>query len=135
MEKMHKRLTSAARCAIKIRSKGQNRDTAAKLLEHDLLNGPLHCFGFHEKCSSYFCSVARNDQLTHSSIPDSNPTTTSSSDCEMSDETSYSSNPQEDILGMYSLKAVSVHLRTKRKNMYMHIISHVDLKHLYDCCV
>lgn len=50
-EKMRKHLTSAARCAIKMRSKELNRKLAIKRLERDLLSGPLHCFGYYDKCS------------------------------------------------------------------------------------
>lgn len=49
-EKMRKRLTSAARCAIKMCSKDGNRQRAVRLLEQDLINGPRHCFGYHQKC-------------------------------------------------------------------------------------
>ncbi len=42
---------SAARCAIKMRSKDPDRFKAMKQLEKDLINGPLHCFGQHDKCS------------------------------------------------------------------------------------
>lgn len=57
-QKMHKRLTSAARCTIKMRSLEPDTRKAVKLLEQDLVNGPLHCFGFHSKCSADFCKVA-----------------------------------------------------------------------------
>ena len=50
-QKMHKRLTSAARCAIKMRSQEPDTKKAVKLLEQGLMNGPLHCSGFHSKCS------------------------------------------------------------------------------------
>ena len=56
-KKMRKRLTCAARCAIKMRSKNPDTKNAAKLLERDLWNGPLHCFGNHNKCSTDFCST------------------------------------------------------------------------------
>ena len=52
---MRKRLTSAARCAIKMRSKEKDQKKAVKLLEQDLINGPRHCFGIHSHCSSDFC--------------------------------------------------------------------------------
>jgi len=52
---MRKRLTSAARCAIKMRSKEADQKKAVKLLEQDLINGPRHCFGIHTHCSSDFC--------------------------------------------------------------------------------
>ena len=43
-EKMRCRLTSAARCAIKMRSQELDRSKAVKKLQHDLQNGPFHCF-------------------------------------------------------------------------------------------
>ena len=45
-EKIRKRLTSAA-CL----------NVAARLLERDL-NGSSHCFGYYDKCSPDFCSIA-----------------------------------------------------------------------------
>ena len=62
--KMRQRLTSAARCAIKMRSKELNRAEAIKKLEADLRNGPLHCFGVHDKCSPDFCTTARERQYS-----------------------------------------------------------------------
>ena len=61
--KMRKRLVSAARCAIRMRSKDPDRKKAVKLLERDLLNGPRHCFGIHDGCSSDFCSAAKQPDL------------------------------------------------------------------------
>ena len=58
-QKMRHRLTSAARCAIKMRSKEPDITKAVKLLERDLQNGPYHCFGHHERCSPDFCLSAR----------------------------------------------------------------------------
>ena len=58
-KKMRQKLVSAARCAIKMRSKYPDRVKARKLLEKDLLNGPLHCFGHHDHCSQDFCSTAK----------------------------------------------------------------------------
>ena len=54
--KMRKRLTSAARCAIKMRSANSDRN-AVHQLEQDLINGPRHCFGYHDKCSPDYCKV------------------------------------------------------------------------------
>ena len=53
---MRKRLTSAARCVIKMRSKEQDTSKAVKLLEKDLKNRPNHCFGIHTNCSLDFCT-------------------------------------------------------------------------------
>ncbi len=49
--KMRKRLISAARCAIKMRSKESDRVKTLSLLKKDLINGPRHCFGIHTHCS------------------------------------------------------------------------------------
>ena len=56
---MRKKLTSAARCAIKMRSKDADQCKAVRLLEQDLINGPCHCFGYHQNCSLDFCKVAQ----------------------------------------------------------------------------
>lgn len=73
-QKMRKRLTSAARCAIKMRSQESNRAAAIKLLAKDLINGPLHCFGHHSKCSADFCRTVQNKQQQQSAssaeVPD-----------------------------------------------------------------
>jgi len=50
------RLTTALRCAIKMRSKDKN----CQLLKHDIRNSVYHILGFHTKCSN-FCK-----QATHS---------------------------------------------------------------------
>jgi len=56
-EAMRKRLTKAARSAIIMRSKETNKQAAVRKLQHDLMNIPLHCFGYHEKCSADFCKT------------------------------------------------------------------------------
>ncbi len=61
-EKMRRRLVSAARCAIKMRSRESDRQLGIRLLRADLINGPKHCFGHHSNCSPDFCSSAK-DQL------------------------------------------------------------------------
>ena len=61
---MRKRLTKAARCAIKMQSDFTNKKHAADLLREDLRNGPLHCFGVHTECSTDYCQVMR-DTTTH----------------------------------------------------------------------
>lgn len=58
-EKMRKRLTSSARCAIKMRSK-EDKSKALTLLKKDLINGPYHCFGHHTNCSPDFCQAVRD---------------------------------------------------------------------------
>ena len=61
--KMRKRLVSAARCAIRMRSKEKNRVQALALLRKDLINGPRHCFGIHTHCSPDFCTTVRDLQV------------------------------------------------------------------------
>ena len=62
---MRKRLASAARCAIKMRSLEKDRARAIKQLEEDLMNDPMHCFGNHSQCSPDFCrSVQAKQQST-----------------------------------------------------------------------
>ena len=64
---MRKRLTRAARCAIIMRSKETNQQQAIANLRKDLLNGPLHCFGFHSKCSTDFCKIVQRSTCASSS--------------------------------------------------------------------
>ena len=61
-EKMRKKLTSSARCAIKMHSKDPNRDRALQQFKSDLVNGPYHCFGHHGQCSPDFYQNARESQ-------------------------------------------------------------------------
>ncbi len=65
-KKMRQKLVSAARCAIKMRSKESNAKTAVEKLKKDLMNGPRHCFGIHSNCSTDFCTIA---QATKQSLP------------------------------------------------------------------
>ena len=44
---------------------------AVKKLKRDLINGPFHCFGRHDQCSSDFLSTAREEQ--ESSQSDGSP--------------------------------------------------------------
>ncbi len=67
--RMRRRLVSAARGAIRMRSKEPDRKKAVKLLERDLINGPNHCFGIHDACSSDFCSTTSASD-THESAED-----------------------------------------------------------------
>ena len=67
--KMRQRLVSGARCAIKMRSKEPDRKKAIKLLERDLINGPLHCFGSHDQCSPDFCSIAKENRSSNDTNP------------------------------------------------------------------
>ena len=59
---MRKRLTTAARCAIKMRSTESDAKRATELLRQDLINGPRHCFGIHSGCSTDYCKVVRSAQ-------------------------------------------------------------------------
>ena len=58
--KMRKRLVSAARCAIRMRSKESDKAKALVSLRKDLVNGPLHCFGIHTHCSTDFCTQKKS---------------------------------------------------------------------------
>ena len=59
---MRQKLVSGARCAIRMKSYEMDVKKAVELLNRDLLNGPLHCFGIHSHCSTDFCTVARENQ-------------------------------------------------------------------------
>lgn len=75
---MRKKLTSAARCAIKMRSKDSDQKRAVQLLQHDLRNGPFHCFGYHQKCSPDYCRVAKKQResvVSESTPANRNPNT------------------------------------------------------------
>ncbi len=67
---MRHRLTSAACCAIKMRSQEPDVAKAVKKLESDLTNGPFHCFGQHEKCSSDFYHTAKEKEQESSTSDD-----------------------------------------------------------------
>ena len=62
-----KRLMSAGRCAINMQSKEPDRSKAVELLEQDLKNGPYHCFGIHDRCSTDFCTHAREQEQSMTS--------------------------------------------------------------------
>ena len=64
-ESMRKRLTKAARCAIKNRSAERDRKQAIQQLRRDLSNGPSHCFGIHDKCSADYCKVKSGKGVLH----------------------------------------------------------------------
>ena len=57
---MRLRLTVAARCAVIMRSKEDDKRIAASLLQADIMNGPMHCFGNHHKCRPEYCKVVRS---------------------------------------------------------------------------
>ena len=56
-ETMRQKLTKAAQCAVIMRSKESNKHKAAELLQEDILNSPLHCFGSHHKCKADYCKL------------------------------------------------------------------------------
>ncbi len=67
---IRKKLVTAARSAIRMHSREPDTKKALKLLKHDLCNGPQHCFGNHEHCSTDFCKTARekSQQASSSSL-------------------------------------------------------------------
>ena len=78
--KMRKRLVSAARSAIRMRSREPDRKKAVKLLERDLINRPRHCFGSHTECSPDFCSTARDNAISQDTASPEEPDTSSVSE-------------------------------------------------------
>ena len=100
-QKMRKRLTCAARCAIKMRSQEPDTRKAVKLLVQDLVNGPLHCFGFHTKCSTDFCKVALERELAGNNQNDIQCSR------ENSDETRESSNEDDRSSNIPSTSSVT----------------------------
>lgn len=60
--KIRKKLVSAARCAIRMRSEEADKVKALRSLRKDLVNGPCHVFGIHTNCSPDFCTVQRQRQ-------------------------------------------------------------------------
>ena len=113
IQKMRKRLVSAARSVIRMRSMEENKKEALKKLKHDLQNEPLHCFGFHEKCSSDFCKSAKEKIQQQTALPSlasspatsrevCSPTSSSSSSTDSfssSPDTSLSENNDTSFLG------------------------------------
>lgn len=72
---MRKKLTKAARCAIKMRSKEKNTSVAIRKLQEDIYNGPLHCFGLHEACSPDYCKTAQSKLTPTEFVADSSGNT------------------------------------------------------------
>ena len=60
---MRKCLTTAAHCAIEMRSTESDAKRATELLRRDLINGPRHCFGMHSDCSTDYCKAVRSAQV------------------------------------------------------------------------
>ena len=107
------------------------RHTAARLLKHDLLNGPLHYFGYHDQRSSNFCSTAHKNQLTDPSLLILIPLWIVLVMVKWFMMSSSSAIPPEDIVGTYFLKSgckqifvIIIHnlqKKKKKKNMYMYM--------------
>ena len=95
---MRKQLVSAAGCAIRMRSREPDRKKAVRLLEKDHTNGPNHCFGLHDACSSDFCSTAKQRQVSASSSASFGEETTCDSDDVEEDD---------DLIGMLGLHDVN----------------------------
>ena len=55
------KLTSAVRCAIRMRSNETDKHKATRLLEKDIKNSVYHIFGQHDNCSSDFCKSKTNE--------------------------------------------------------------------------
>ena len=129
-QKMRKRLVSAARSAIRMRSKESDKKTALKSLQHDLQNGPRHCFDFHNHCSPDFCKTARErpsssgDMPTSSSGPLSSATSSSgplslltSSSGPLSSAPHEDSTPddnEDDLEGLFTPNKLVVHMYTRQ---------------------
>jgi len=62
-EKIRKRFTNSARSAILMRSQEEDRQQAIQKLQEDLMNLPLHCFGYHANCSPDFCKTAQQGNM------------------------------------------------------------------------
>ena len=69
-----------------MRSKETDKAKAAALLQADIMNSPLHCFGSHHNCKPDYCKVVRflkeyddNKQNTSQSSPSFNTSITTDS--------------------------------------------------------
>jgi len=69
---MRIRLTRDARCAIIMRSKEDDKIKAAILLQEDILNCPMHCFGIHRKCRPEYCRIVRSKYNTTTPLTSTN---------------------------------------------------------------
>ena len=85
-EPQRKRLASAVRCAIIMRTKEVNEKRvdkvkAAKALQEDILNSALHCFGSHHKCKLEYCKIVKAlHSPTDKSLPGSDTFSLSGND-------------------------------------------------------
>lgn len=84
------RLTTAIRCAIKMRSKTNN----AKQLRKDILNSIYHVLGFHDKCSD-FCKKRPHKKLPQDDNEDDADTDDNSVDSIFDNQTEYWKSPSE----------------------------------------
>lgn len=67
------RLTTAIRCAIKMRTadeKTVGHHQATKLLQHDIKNAVRHVLGHHSECSTDFCKAKQKDTESTTSPPE-----------------------------------------------------------------
>ena len=92
-EAQRKRLASAVRCAIAMRSKQvanneMDRKEAAKQLQEDILNAALHCFGSHHKCKADYCKTVRAMQASTSTSQPSHLPAEGSTSTALSHDTS-----------------------------------------------
>ncbi|XP_033729993.1 uncharacterized protein LOC117319268 [Pecten maximus] len=78
------RITTAVRCAIRVRSKESNQKNAAKQLDHDIRNSIYHILGNHDRCSD-FCK-AREVKISSKSKNDSNGDLTSDNNVDLSSD-------------------------------------------------
>ena len=62
-EKMQKKLTKSAQSAILMQSQEEDQQQAIHKLQEDLMNLPLHCFGYHANCSPDFCKTAQQHNM------------------------------------------------------------------------
>ena len=90
---MRKKVTTAAQCAIKMRSDEKDTKRAVEFLRQDLRNGPLHCFGVYTNCSTDYCKVISSTPHTTSandsdttSINNDNTCILEQSDLQLSDQ-------------------------------------------------
>ena len=84
------RLTTALRCAIKMRSKTNN----ARQLRKDILNSIYHVLGFHDKCSD-FCKKRPHKKLPQDDSEDDAETDDNSVDSIFDNQSEYWKSPSE----------------------------------------
>ena len=80
-EAQQKRLASAVRCAIimrsnEVRDKKVDKITAAKALQEDILNATLNCFGSHSKCKPEYCKTVMRALQSPTNMNDSHESDT-----------------------------------------------------------